>query len=649
MDNGHHAVRQTSRLMAAPNEEPTKPRADDAPAPLRYRFADCLLDLERRSLIVGGSDVRLQPRSFELLAFLVARAGRAFGKDELIAAVWPTPQVTDAVLTTAVAKVRRAIGDADAQSPMLRTLHGVGYRFDAKVQAEQPDRVGGPVSPRVPPVPAEPAPSVSSSDSFWRGQIERARRLVDLGMSQSALELLDHAEASGATGPDSLLLRAQLLRHRRQLEAAAGLLAQALTAGPDALPGAGRVALLLEASRVQHLRRQVQAAVASCEEAVDLMARGEADPQALPAALAQQANLLVDLGAAERMAQLCERVEELNATRPDPRAMGLVGLVRARLALNEGRYEDALAYARQALVTAQAVGAVRLQSDALTLLSYLLQLGLRLQQAAEFGQRAAIVATDQGDLTRRDRGRARELLAMLYAGHLDDTQALIDRCEGPATADGSPVASYNFTMIRALLEWRQGQHQVAMARLQALAASAESWGLGRRNDLLRKHAWWSLAFGDAAPARQVLQTPAPSAADAVTLEAALALHDGDRARAKRVLRAAWAAHRAADPRGWEHARSLAWLQVEDEDRGGLDALLEAVDAMPREEPSVGLLLQAAALRLSQARFDARRWAQAVRANAGLVHRHAWLLQPEGARDWLDGRRRLSELLVQACD
>lgn len=647
MDNGHHAVPQFVPLKEAPTDHAAEPRADSAPAALRYRFADCLLDLKRRALVVGGVDVSLQPRSFDLLAFLVSRAGRAFGKDELIAAVWPTPQVTDAVLTTAVAKVRRAIGDTDAQAPMLRTLHGVGYRFDARVQAEPVER---PSVPQPALASAALAPEALPSDEgFWREQLERARRLARQGMSQPALELLGHAEAAGTTGPESLQLRAQLLRHRRQLDASAALLAQALAAAPEHLPGTRRVALLLEASRVQHLQRQVTAAVASCEEAVDLMARGEADPCALPAALAQQANLLVDLGAAERMAQLCERVEELNATRPDPQAMGLVGLVRARLALNEGRYEDALAQARQALETAQAVGAVRLQSDALTLLSYLLQLGLKLQQAAEFGRRAAIVATDHGDLTRRDRGRARELLAMLYAGRLDETQALIDRCEGPATADGSPVAMYNFTMIRALLEWRQGQHRVAMARLEALAASAEAWGLGRRNDLLRKHAWWSLAFGDAAPARLVLQTPAPSAADAVTLEAALALHDGDRARAKRVLRAAWAAHRAADPRGWEHARSLAWLQVEDEDRGGLDALLEAVAAMPREEPSVGLLLQAAALRLSQARFDARRWAQALRANAGLVHRHAWLLQPDGARDWLDGRRRLSELLVQACD
>jgi len=55
------------------------------------------------------------------------------GKDELQNAIWPGVVVSEASLTQAIRKARRAIGDDETHAPMIRTIHGHGYRFCAPV------------------------------------------------------------------------------------------------------------------------------------------------------------------------------------------------------------------------------------------------------------------------------------------------------------------------------------------------------------------------------------------------------------------------------------------------------------------------------------------------------------------------------------
>lgn len=105
-----------------------------------YRFSGCELDVAGRELRRDGRAVDIQPRVFELLVYLVRHRDRAVGKDEIQDAVWSGMIVTEASLTRAVMKARRAVGDDSASQAVIRTVHGHGYRFVATLEtgSEQP-------------------------------------------------------------------------------------------------------------------------------------------------------------------------------------------------------------------------------------------------------------------------------------------------------------------------------------------------------------------------------------------------------------------------------------------------------------------------------------------------------------------------------
>src|SRR5215475_9285705 len=71
----------------------------------------------------------LPPKPLAVLAYLVAHAGLVVTKDELLDAVWPETIVSEGVLKTCLAQIRRVLGET-AQAPQyIATVHRRGYRF----------------------------------------------------------------------------------------------------------------------------------------------------------------------------------------------------------------------------------------------------------------------------------------------------------------------------------------------------------------------------------------------------------------------------------------------------------------------------------------------------------------------------------------
>lgn len=99
-------------------------------------FGKFLLDAERGCLLADGVEIRLRPKTFAILAYLVANPGRLVSKDELLRAVWRGAMVTDDVLVQSVGELRRALGEEGAAC--IRTLPRRGYRFDAEVCSTAP-------------------------------------------------------------------------------------------------------------------------------------------------------------------------------------------------------------------------------------------------------------------------------------------------------------------------------------------------------------------------------------------------------------------------------------------------------------------------------------------------------------------------------
>src|SRR5437588_3426758 len=95
-------------------------------------FRDFTLDLRRGRLQQNGDVVKLRPKSFEVLKYLVENNGRLISKDELIHAVWVETAVTDDSLVQCMKDIRHALGDEKQQ--IIKTVHGRGYIFDAEVR-----------------------------------------------------------------------------------------------------------------------------------------------------------------------------------------------------------------------------------------------------------------------------------------------------------------------------------------------------------------------------------------------------------------------------------------------------------------------------------------------------------------------------------
>ncbi|MEO0423255.1 MAG: alpha/beta fold hydrolase [Pseudomonadota bacterium] len=98
-----------------------------------YYVGDYQIDTARREVRRQGELIGLEPKAYQLLTYLIEHRDRAVGKDELQDVLWPKSIVTESSLSRVIMKARRAIGDDDAQDPMIRTVRGHGYRFVAPV------------------------------------------------------------------------------------------------------------------------------------------------------------------------------------------------------------------------------------------------------------------------------------------------------------------------------------------------------------------------------------------------------------------------------------------------------------------------------------------------------------------------------------
>jgi predicted ATPase len=87
-------------------------------------------------VLKGGKEIKLRPKVYETLKYLVEHSGRLIGKQELIQAVWPDAFVTDDSLVQCAVELRRALADHDQQ--LLKTVPRRGYVFTARVTQSMP-------------------------------------------------------------------------------------------------------------------------------------------------------------------------------------------------------------------------------------------------------------------------------------------------------------------------------------------------------------------------------------------------------------------------------------------------------------------------------------------------------------------------------
>ena len=101
-----------------------------------YLFEDFALDIDRRELRRAGALLPIEPRAFDLLAYIVKNRERVITKDELIATVWGGRIVSDSAMTTRLNAARTAIADNGEEQRLIRTLPRKGIRFVGVVRQE---------------------------------------------------------------------------------------------------------------------------------------------------------------------------------------------------------------------------------------------------------------------------------------------------------------------------------------------------------------------------------------------------------------------------------------------------------------------------------------------------------------------------------
>lgn len=106
----------------------TERRTEDGGAVLEA--GDIRLDRDRFEVSVEGRQVRLTPKEFELLEYLMENQGRALTRDSLIERVWGEDYFGDTRTLDVHIKRVRAKTERDPSAPRhLLTVRGIGYKF----------------------------------------------------------------------------------------------------------------------------------------------------------------------------------------------------------------------------------------------------------------------------------------------------------------------------------------------------------------------------------------------------------------------------------------------------------------------------------------------------------------------------------------
>ena len=94
------------------------------------------LDIANHCLWRNGDRVPIAPKGFDVLAYLIERAGQVVTQDEILEQLWSETYVNPEVLRKYIQEIRKALGDRPDKPEFVETVPKRGYRFVAAVVDE---------------------------------------------------------------------------------------------------------------------------------------------------------------------------------------------------------------------------------------------------------------------------------------------------------------------------------------------------------------------------------------------------------------------------------------------------------------------------------------------------------------------------------
>ena len=118
-----------TELLARVRAQLRRPHGD--PSHDRLVVGHLTLDRDARRIWLGDRELELRAKEFDLLALLMAEAGRAVTRGRIMSVVWDEhwfgPTKT---LDMHISALRRKLGGQDDAFATITTLRGVGYRLE---------------------------------------------------------------------------------------------------------------------------------------------------------------------------------------------------------------------------------------------------------------------------------------------------------------------------------------------------------------------------------------------------------------------------------------------------------------------------------------------------------------------------------------
>jgi DNA-binding response OmpR family regulator len=124
----HDVLLARIKTVLRRTQAPVHPISESEP----LEVGDIRIDPAAHTLIVGGRQIELPPREFDLLHALALEAGNVISTDDLLARVWGAEYVGEPqVVYVHVRWLREKIEDDPHDPKRILTVRGVGYKLQA--------------------------------------------------------------------------------------------------------------------------------------------------------------------------------------------------------------------------------------------------------------------------------------------------------------------------------------------------------------------------------------------------------------------------------------------------------------------------------------------------------------------------------------
>ena len=101
-----------------------------------YKLDDLRMDFDTYEITLGGEEINLTGREFDVLRLLVENPRKIFSSTQIFEAVWKTASMESDIKTVVVyiSTIRKKLHDDPNNPRFITSVRGVGYKFNQKVE-----------------------------------------------------------------------------------------------------------------------------------------------------------------------------------------------------------------------------------------------------------------------------------------------------------------------------------------------------------------------------------------------------------------------------------------------------------------------------------------------------------------------------------